>query len=119
MPTPPASDSPDDGPALEPIRVLRPRRTDALAQLLEEIRQDKDYRSHETVAAPVPHARTGDETEELPPVPDGMTKELPAPDGDARPPRSVRRPRLGPGQRRAAVVIAVVAAAVVGFGSSL
>jgi hypothetical protein len=119
VPTPPASDSPDDRPALEPIRVLRPRRTDALAQLLDEIRQDKDYRSHETVAAPVPHTRTGGETEELPPVPGGKTEELPAPDGDARPPRPVGRPRLGPGQRRAAVVIAVVAAAVVGFGCSL
>ncbi|MFD9465499.1 hypothetical protein ACFWBT_32085, partial [Streptomyces sp. NPDC060027] len=119
MPTPPASDSPDDRPALEPIRVLRPRRTDALAQLLDEIRQDKDYRSHETVAEPVPHTRTDGETEELPPVPGGKTEEPPAPDGDARPPRPVGRPRLGPGQRRAAVVIAVVAAAVVGFGCSL
>ncbi|MDQ1022738.1 hypothetical protein QF035_000320 [Streptomyces umbrinus] len=119
MPTPPASDSPDDRPALEPIRVLRPRRTDALAQLLDEIRQDKDYRSHDTGAAPVPHTRTGDETEQLPPVLGGMTKELPASDGDSCPPRSVGRPRLGPGQRRAAMVIAVVAAAVVGFGCSL
>lgn len=119
MPTPPASDSPDDGSALEPIRVLRPRRTDALAQLLEEIRQDKDYRGHETVAAPVPHTRTGGETAELPPVPGGKTEELPAPDSNARPPRSIRRPRLGPGQRRAAVAIAVAAAAVVGFGCSL
>ncbi|GHB91376.1 hypothetical protein GCM10010306_103200 [Streptomyces umbrinus] len=119
MPTLPASDSPDDGPALEPIRVLRPRRTDALAQLLDEIRQDKDYRSHETVAAADPHTRTGGETEELPPVPSGMTKELPPPDGDAGPPRPVAGPRLGPGQRRAAVVIAIVAAAVVGFGCSL
>lgn len=119
MPTPPASDPPDDGSALEPIRVLRPRRTDALAQLLEEIRQDKDYRGHETVAPPVPHTLTGGETAELPPVPGGKTGELPAPNGDARPPRPVRRPRLGPGQRRAAVVIAVVAAAVVGFGCSL
>ncbi len=119
MPTPPASDSSDDDQALEPIRVLRPRRTDALAQLLDEIRQDKDYRSHETVAAPDPHTRTGGETEELQSVPGGRTEELPAPDGDARPPHSTGRPRLGPGQRRAAVVVAVVAAAVVGFGCSL
>jgi len=119
VPTPPASDSPDDRPALEPIRVLRPRRTDALAQLLDEIRQDKDYRSHETAAAPLPHTRTGDETEELPPVPGGRAKELPAPDGAARPPRPVGRPRLGAGQRRAALAIAVVAAAVVGFGCAL
>ena len=119
MPTPPASDSSDDDHALEPIRVLRARRTDALAQLLDEIRQDKDYRSHETVAAPDPHTRTGGETEELQPVPGGRTEELPAPDGEARPPHSTGRPRLGPGQRRAAEVVAVVAAAVVGFGCSL
>jgi hypothetical protein len=62
VPTPPASDSPDDRTALEPIRVLRPRRTDALAQLLDEIRQDKDYRSHTTVTAPLPHTRTGRRT---------------------------------------------------------
>lgn len=119
MPTPSASDSPDDRTALEPIRVLRPRRTDALAQLLDDIRHDKDYRTHATVAAPVPHTPTGDDTEELPPVPGGRTEELPAPYGDVRPPRPVDRPRLGPGQRRAAVVIAVAAAAVVGFGCSL
>jgi hypothetical protein len=104
---------------LEPIRVLRTRRTDALAQLLEDIRQDKNYRSHETVAAPVPRTWTGGETEDFPPVPDDRTEQLPAPGGDARPPRTVGRPRLGPGQRRTAVPIAVVAAAVAGFGCSL
>ena len=119
MPTPPAPDSPDDRTALEPIRVLRPRRTDALAQLLDDIRHDKDYRTHATVAAPDPHTSTGDDTEELPPVPGGRTEELPAPHGDVRPLRPVDRPRLGPGQRRAAVVIAVAAAAVAGFGCSL
>ena len=120
MPTPPASDGPDDRAALEPIRVLRPRRTDALAQLLDDIRQDKDYRGRTTVTAPVgPHAPTDGETEELPPVPGGPTEKLPVPDGNARPPRPVGRPRLGPGQRRAAVVIALAAAAVAGFGCSL
>ncbi len=108
MPTPPASDAPDNRTALEPIRVLRPRRTDALAQLLDEIRQDKDYRDHATVTAPVPHTPA-----------DGETEELPVPDGYARPPRPVDRLRLGPGQRRAAVVIALAAAAVAGFGCSL
>lgn len=119
MPTPPASDTPDDRTALEPIRVLRPRNTDALAQLLDDIRQDKDYRGHPTVAAPVPLTPTDGETEELPPVPSGRTRELPAHAGHTRPPRPVDRPRLGPGQRRAAVAIAVAAAAVVGFGCSL
>ena len=122
MSTPPASGAPDDRTALEPIHVVRPRRTDALAQLLDEIRQDKDYRTHTTEVVPVPHTpASGDtrDTEELPPVPGGRTEELPAHGGDVRPPRSVDRPRLGPGQRRAAVVIAVVAAAVAGFGCSL
>lgn len=119
MPTPPASDAPDDRTALEPIRVLRMRNTDALAQLLDDIRQDEDYRGHATVTAPVPHTAADGETEELLPVPGGRTEQLPVLDGDTRPPRPVDRPRLGPGQRRAAVVIAVAAAAVVGFGCSL
>ncbi len=119
MPTPPESDAPDDRTALEPIRVLRPRRTDALAQLLDDIRQDKDYRSHTPLTAPLPHTPTDGETEELPPVPGSRTEKLPVPDGNARPPRSVDRPHLGPGQRRAAVVIGLAAAAVAGFGCSL
>lgn len=119
MPTPPASDSPDDRTALEPILVVRPRSTDALAQLLDEIRQDKDYRTHATEAVSVPHTPTGGDTEELPPVPGGMTVDVLVPDDGVRAPRSVERPRLGPGQRRAAVVIAVAAAAVASFGCSL
>ena len=119
MPTPPTSDASDDRTVLEPIRVLRPRRTDALAQLLDEIRQDKDYRSHATETVPVPHAPTDAETQELPPVPGGTTERLPAPDGNARPPRPVDGPHMGPGQRRAAVLIAVAAAAVASFGCSL
>lgn len=119
MPTPPASDAPDDRTALEPIRVLRPRRTDALAQLLDDIRQDKDYRDRAAVAAPAPRTPTDAETEELPPVPGGKTAELPTLDGDTRPPRAVDHPRLGPGQRRAAGAITVTAAAVIGFGCSL
>ena len=108
MPIPPASESADDRTALEPIRVLRPRSTAALAQLLDDIRQDEHYRGHATETAPVPQTSPEGETEELPPVPGRRTEQLPA-----------VRPRLGPGQRRAAVVIAVAAAAVVGFGCSL
>ncbi len=112
MPIPPASESADDRTALEPIRVLRPRNTDALAQLLEEIRQDEHYRGHATETAPVPHTSADGGTEELPPVPGDETEEPTARDRNSR-------PRLGPGQRRAAIVIAVAAAAVVGFGCSL
>ncbi len=119
MPAPPASDAPDDRTALEPIRVLRMRNTDALAQLLDDIRQDEDYRGHAPVAAPVPRTLTDGETEELPPVPGDKTEELSVLGGGTRPSRTADRPRLGPGQRRAAVSMAVVAAAVVGFGCSL
>ncbi|MFD8815978.1 hypothetical protein ACFV23_31960, partial [Streptomyces sp. NPDC059627] len=121
MSTPPASDAPDDCTALEPIRVLRMRNTDALAQLLDDIRQDEDYRGHTAgpAPAPVPHAPADGETEELPSVPGGRTEELPAPKGGTRPPRPVDSPRLGPGQRRAAVVIALAAAAGVGIGGCL
>lgn len=109
MSIPTASDSPDDRTALEPIRVLRPRNTDALAQLLDEIRQDEHYRGHATDTPPVVrHTPT-----------DGETEKLPAHDGTARPPRPEDRARLGPGQRRAAVTIAIAAAAVAGLGGSL
>ncbi|GGN40188.1 hypothetical protein [Streptomyces fuscichromogenes] len=50
MPTPSASGAPNDLTTLEPIRVVRIRNTDALAQLLDDIRQDQDYRGHEGAA---------------------------------------------------------------------
>ncbi|GGU31411.1 hypothetical protein ACH4HG_33510 [Streptomyces coeruleorubidus] len=40
MSTPSEPRQPHDGPALEPIRVLRPRRTDALAELMREYREE-------------------------------------------------------------------------------
>ncbi|MDH6213935.1 peptidoglycan-binding domain-containing protein [Streptomyces pseudovenezuelae] len=121
MPTPPGSGSPDDRPPLEPVRVLRPRRTDALAQLLRDIRQDKDYRDRKAVAVRDPHAWTGEETQELPPVVDEFTaRPATKPVGSPpRPPRTAGRLGFGPGHRRAAAVIAVGAAAVVGFGCAL
>ncbi|NUS76786.1 MAG: endo-1,4-beta-xylanase, partial [Streptomyces sp.] len=36
MSTSPEPGQPDDRPVLEPIRVLRPRRTDALAELMKD-----------------------------------------------------------------------------------
>lgn len=66
MPTPPASGSSHDGPPLEPIRVLRPRRTDALAELFREMEQGRD--DLETVAVPDPRSWDEGETQELPPV---------------------------------------------------
>jgi hypothetical protein len=107
VPTPPASGSPQDRPPLEPIRVLRPRRTDALAELFKEMEQGAG--DLEAVAVPDPRSWDEGETQELPPV---RTD-----DGSAA--RRGGRFGFGPGLRRAAVTIAVAAAALVGFGGAL
>lgn len=82
--------------------MLRPRRTDALAELFRESRQDSSR--YESVVMPRRLSGSEDETQELPPVPayDG-----PRPFG------------FGPGLRRAAVVVGVSAAALIGFGCAL
>ncbi|MER6572040.1 peptidoglycan-binding domain-containing protein [Streptomyces sp. NPDC001093] len=89
MPTPTDPERPHAGPVLEPVRVLRPRRLDGLAELMREM---------DGVAA-----RTADaddaETQELPRVP--------AP------------PRTTTVLRRTAVAGAVAAAALLGFGCAL
>lgn len=59
MPTPPDRERPHSRPVLEPVRVLRLRRFDALAELMREL---------ETAPAPAAHPDE-DETQELPPVP--------------------------------------------------
>ena len=107
MPIPPASGSPQDRLPLEPIRVLRPRRTDALAELFKEMEQGTG--DLEPVAVPDPRSWDEGETQELPPVRTGQ--------GSA--PRVGGRFWFGPGLRRAAVTIAVAAAALVGFGGAL
>ncbi|MEW2157757.1 peptidoglycan-binding domain-containing protein [Streptomyces sp. NPDC007189] len=58
MPTPPDPERPHTGPVLEPVRVLRPRRLDGLAELMREME------SVPVRAAPTEEA----ETQELPPV---------------------------------------------------
>ncbi|GAA3833487.1 hypothetical protein GCM10022403_078070 [Streptomyces coacervatus] len=107
MPTPPASGSPQDRPPLEPIRVLRPRRTDALAELFKEMEQGTG--DLEAVAVPDPRSWDEGETQELPPV---------RTDGPGAPRRGDRF-GFGPGLRRAAVTVAVAAAALIGFGGAL
>ncbi|MEV6945094.1 peptidoglycan-binding domain-containing protein [Streptomyces sp. NPDC051172] len=107
MPIPPASGSPQDRLPLEPIRVLRPRRTDALAELFKEMEQGTG--DLEPVAVPDPQSWDEGETQELPPVRTGH--------GSA--PRGGGRLGFGPGLRRAAVTIAVAAAALVGFAGAL
>ncbi|MDL5205587.1 peptidoglycan-binding domain-containing protein [Streptomyces sp. ALI-76-A] len=105
MPTPPDREQPHEGPPLEPIRVLRPRRTDALAELIREYREQSGrYEAVEVPASPPPREEA---TEELPQVADDRR---PAPGAAPR-----GRPR---GLRRTAVAGAVAAAALVGFGSA-
>ncbi|MFF4896399.1 peptidoglycan-binding protein [Streptomyces sp. NPDC001068] len=188
MSTPPDPERPHRGPILEPVRVLRPRRLDALAELMREIREEAeaDEKAREagsrtggqtgqtggqtggrtggqtggqtagrpghgtggqgggrTAARPGeqaggqagnrtgglaggpsapagfeavggerwPDAGTEDDTQELPPVPGGPRT--------AHGPRSARSFGFGPGLRRAATVVAVGAAALVGFGCAL
>ncbi|MGW4600516.1 peptidoglycan-binding protein [Streptomyces sp. NPDC004457] len=91
MPTPPDPEQPPPGPALEPVRVVRLRRFDALAELMRDIR-------------PPGVVTDEDATRELPPVPAPVSRPPGVP---------------GAGPRRAAVAVAVVAAALVGFGCAL
>ncbi|MFF8190829.1 peptidoglycan-binding protein [Streptomyces bobili] len=107
MPTADEPGKPHERPVLEPIRVLRPRNTDALAALFREMTEltedPENAEGYESVPLPTPEART----QELPPVP--LVPPVPP----------VRRPG-GTGPRRGAVAAgAVLAAALVGFGCAL
>ncbi|WP_030323261.1 peptidoglycan-binding domain-containing protein [Streptomyces sp. NRRL B-3229] len=112
MPTPSDRGVPPDDRAIEPIRVLRPRRTDALAELLKDLPPGPSVGSgrpaagYEPIVLPGRPSGTEDATEELPPVRD-----------DPRV-RDIPRGRV-PGLRRTAVAAAVTAAAVIGFGGAL
>jgi hypothetical protein len=155
--TPPDPEQPYRGPVLEPVRVLRPRRLDTLAELMREFHADAEAaeRTRETRDArdakegkasghggpaefeafePAAGSGTGagagsfgsgigsfgsgteDETQELPPVTDGP-RTAPGSRGHGAAP--LRSFGFGPGLRRAAVVVAVGAAALVGFGCAL
>jgi hypothetical protein len=102
--TPPEPGSSPGGPVLEPARVLRRRRSDNLAELMREPRRDSSV--FESVPVPRPFFGSEAETQELPPV----TGELP--------PLAATSP-FGPGLRRAAIVVGVSAAALVGFACAL
>ncbi|WAZ25945.1 peptidoglycan-binding protein [Streptomyces cinnabarinus] len=95
-------------PPLEPARVLRPRRTDALADLFREPAEDSG--PYEPVPLPTPPHGSDADTQELPPVPAAAPVPAPEPGG---------RPRSGRVQPRAAVAVAVTAAALLGFGAAL
>ncbi|MEU3855580.1 peptidoglycan-binding protein, partial [Streptomyces sp. NPDC029554] len=110
MSTPSGPRPPHGEPPLEPIRVLRPRRTDALAELMREYHEETrratggpaagDYES-----VTLPRSPAGPRAPSRPPAPsEALTQELPplAPahgGGRAAP--------QGAGPRRAAVAVAV------------
>ncbi|MER6631394.1 peptidoglycan-binding domain-containing protein [Streptomyces sp. NPDC000987] len=116
MPTPRASGSPGDRPPLEPVRVLRMRRTDALAELLRDLPRDAGY---EAVQVPGPPSGSEDATREMPPVRDDDRTDPRGAGSAGTGPAHPGRFAPGPGRRRAAVVIAVASAALVGFGGAL
>ncbi|MFE7814539.1 peptidoglycan-binding protein [Streptomyces sp. NPDC057433] len=148
MPTPSDPGQPHDGPPLEPVRVLRPRRTDALAELFKEFERE-EREGYESVTLPRPVAGAQDETQEFPPAAPGPPSRPPAavpgpahesfthhapasgrtaprrrsPHGPSRDGTAPGRfPHAGthsPATRRAAVAIAVAAAAVLGFGGAV
>ncbi|MFD7388273.1 cellulose binding domain-containing protein [Streptomyces sp. NPDC059852] len=113
MPTQPDPAESGEGPALEPIHVLRPRRTDALAELFREWEEDTAG-GYETVALPRPAPGAEDATQELPAVP-GEGETVPY-GGSAPAPTPVAH---GAGFRRTALAVTVTAAAVLGFGGAL
>ncbi|MET9834999.1 cellulose binding domain-containing protein [Streptomyces sp. NPDC006385] len=112
MPTRPDPAQPDEEPALEPIRVLRPRRTDALAELFKELEQDRG--GYETVPLPASLPGAEDVTQQLPPVAEGAGSS-PAPrGGHAGSGPAASRPRPS----RTTVAVVVTAAAVIGLGGA-
>ncbi|CAM5595697.1 peptidoglycan-binding domain-containing protein [Streptomyces aurantiogriseus] len=101
MPTPAEPGQPHERPVLEPIRVLRPRNTDALAELFREMTQETG--PYEAVRLPTGQPGTEADTQELPPV------------GRRRPPAE----RGGGVHRVAVAAVAVLAAALLGFACAL
>ncbi|MFJ6835930.1 peptidoglycan-binding protein [Streptomyces sp. NPDC091209] len=126
---------------IEPTHIERRRRSESLAELLRQVREkegmadaDEEY---ESIAAPPAAIRLlpapeEDETEELPPVPAGedYTADAPRADGADGPAAASGRANgtrsggahgigRGAGLRRAAITVAVVAAALIGFALAL
>ncbi|GED82956.1 peptidoglycan-binding protein [Streptomyces sp. 6-11-2] len=136
MSTPPGHGQPHDGAPLEPVRVIRPRRTDALAELMREFREYQRDTGGEHPPGPPDGSVEDAATEELPTAPAGS----PTPRGSAswgstprgstpwgpapRGPAPRRAPVLeqdaaGRSLRGAAVAVAVASAALLGFGCAL
>ena len=141
MSTPPDPEQPHRGPVLEPVRVLRPRRLDTLAELMREFhaeaeademarasrsRGPADFEAFDAASGGAFGSGAEDETQELPPVTDGPSTATGGPGrdrdrgyGQGLDADLSRSFGFGPGLRRAAVVVSVGAAALVGFGCAL
>ncbi|MFM9441525.1 peptidoglycan-binding domain-containing protein [Streptomyces acidiscabies] len=114
MPTPETSGEPFEREVLEPIVVLRPRRTDALADLFRELTElsvDDPPDQEKTRAYEAVNVSREPETRRIPPLPP-----LPPRRRTAPPPPP---PATGKGVRRAAGIIAISAAALVGFAAAI
>ncbi|MGW9023900.1 peptidoglycan-binding protein [Streptomyces sp. NPDC055722] len=108
MSTPPEQRQPPRRPVLEPTHVVRRRRTEALAELMREFRENESRPPepvHEPIVVHVEPPTPDDATEELPPVPSRGGRARPADDGLTL--------------RRAALVVGVTAAALMDFGAAL
>ncbi|MFJ8106219.1 peptidoglycan-binding protein [Streptomyces sp. NPDC096132] len=86
MPTPAEFEEPQERRVVEPIRVLRPRNTDALAELFREMTElTKDPVSYESIPLPADPAGSGEPaTEELPPMGSWTDPTTPPPSGGDR-----------------------------------
>ncbi|MFB7573983.1 peptidoglycan-binding protein [Streptomyces sp. NPDC056165] len=122
MSTPPGHQQSYGGAPLEPVRVIRPRRTDALAELMREFREyQRDTGGGEDPPGPPAGSAEDAATEELPAAPaESSTPRGPVPRGPAPRRAPVRDPdAAGRSLHGAAVAVAVAAAALLGFGCAL
>lgn len=136
MSTPPEQGQTARRRPIEPTYVMRRRRTEALAELLREFEQDCARAERQDPPGPAPAPAPDDDYEAVPvtPTPERIlpepeTEELPpvrmGEDFSADPGRRQDRKRGSAGRasgvdlRRAAVVVGVAAAALIGFGAAL
>ncbi|MFJ3660189.1 peptidoglycan-binding protein [Streptomyces sp. NPDC090119] len=111
MPTPPDPERPRPARVVEPVRVLRARPTDALAELMRELMPEPGA----GVRTEPPTAPPADaDTEELPPVPPDDTRSRPAQGRHTGPGAP-----SGSAHRRWAIGLGLAAATLVGFGGAL
>ncbi|PBC66079.1 hypothetical protein BKI49_00145 (plasmid) [Streptomyces sp. Tue6028] len=128
MSTPPGPGQPARRQALEPTHIQRRRRSEALAELLREVRGEEPAADSDEHLEPVPVVAGArllppaedDETQELPPVPADADRASGAEPARPAPGRERRRGLAhGAGLRPAAIALAVTAAALVGFALAL